>query len=267
MICDVCKKDFKSISSLNKHKKTAKYCIGKQIQIEIEYLRQENTIVKNVQEDFNRINEENIILKLELLKCKDELSKCKDELSKCKDDILVLKTENNIYLNEHIDDKNHIKMLSARKNVTNTNIHNNLKVECIIENEPQVKEKIESNLTINHIADGQKGIAMFVVENLLKDKEGNLTYICSDPSRQYFKYKNQNGELVKDVKAKKLTNSLCNSNLIQKTCDIANDWWTDKNGDELPDRFVTLSSKALEIIKLNSNNSTFCNELSTLTST
>ena len=32
-------------------------------------------------------------------------------------------------------------------------------------------------------------------------------YVCTDPSRQIFKYKDISGELKKDVEAKKLTNA------------------------------------------------------------
>jgi len=60
---------------------------------------------------------------------------------------------------------------------------------------------------------GQKGVAKFAYDTMLKDEEGKLKYICTDPSRQIFQYKNEEGEIQKDVKAKKLTKALLDGEL------------------------------------------------------
>lgn len=268
MNCEFCNKIFKNISTLNKHKKTAKYCL----------IKQNNFECTSCLKQF--INEESLHLHyLSCLKKKDnyiitlekENSLLKEKNIKLESEINSLTKENERYLKEHMEDKKYLQMLGTKpvinNNSTNTknNINNTLHLGCLIEDEKKIKDKIDNNLNINYVCDGQKGLALFVVENLLKNSDGNLTYVCSDPSRHFFKYKNNEGEIVKDVKAKKLTNNLCKSDIISKAVNIANNWWTDEDGDTISDRFQAISSKALEIRQLNSDNSTFCTELSALT--
>ena len=94
----------------------------------------------------------------------------------------------------------------------------------------KIKNAIENKLDINHIIDGQKGLAHFVKDNILTDDTGKLLYICTDPSRQIFKYKDSTGEIKKDVEAKKLTNYIVDGGIKQKTVEVANEWYTDDEG-------------------------------------
>ena len=57
------------------------------------------------------------------------------------------------------------------------------------DNIDHIKNIIVKYLTINHIVDGQKGIANFVKETMLIDDNGIPKYICTDPSRNIFKFK------------------------------------------------------------------------------
>lgn len=43
-----------------------------------------------------------------------------------------------------------------------------------------IREKISSQLNIKDIQNGQKGIARFIIKNILKDESGNLLYRCVD---------------------------------------------------------------------------------------
>jgi hypothetical protein len=63
-------------------------------------------------------------------------------------------------------------------------------------------KKIQELFNLNHFLNGQKGLAQFAVENLLTDENGNLQYVCSDPSRHTFRYKDLNGNLERDILAK-----------------------------------------------------------------
>ena len=51
----------------------------------------------------------------------------------------------------------------------------------------RIKEAIENKFTVNHVVDGQKGLAKFMVDTILTDEEGNLLYVCTDASRNIFK--------------------------------------------------------------------------------
>ena len=75
-------------------------------------------------------------------------------------------------------------------------------------NEELFGEKITEYFTSDYLVSGQKGVAQFCVDHLLKDDNGKLTYICTDPSRNTFRYRTVHGVLERDVNAKKLTDAL-----------------------------------------------------------
>lgn len=56
----------------------------------------------------------------------------------------------------------------------------------------------------------------------MKDEEGKLKYICTDPSRQVFQYKNEDGKIQKDVRVTKLTKALFDTELkkIELSCSV-----------------------------------------------
>ena len=49
-----------------------------------------------------------------------------------------------------------------------------------------------------------KGVADFVYENIIKLEDGSVVYACYDRARQMFKYKDKDGNEIKDPKAMKL---------------------------------------------------------------
>ena len=141
---------------------------------------------------------------------KDNLLKEKDDIiEEMKNRILKLETENDIYKNDHDFVKN---LASQPKITTNNNNNNKIKVmNNFFDNPEKVKQIVNDKLTQNHICDGQKGVAQFAYDTLLKDDDGNINYFCTDPSRSIFKFQNSDGETEKDVKAMKLTNMLLDS--------------------------------------------------------
>ena len=98
-----------------------------------------------------------------------------------------------------------------------------------------------------------------------EDDLGNLTYICTDPSRQIFKFKDSLGEVQKDVKANKLTNILIEGGIRDINSKIAQKWWTKDDGDIDSLKFTIMEPKASEINNISSDNSVFVNELTTMT--
>jgi hypothetical protein len=96
--------------------------------------------------------------------------------------------------------------------------------------------------------------------NLLRDDSGNLTYRCTDPSRQIYRYRSLDGEMVKDVKAKKLTSSLLDK-LTTKSSDITNEEIRDGNEDKV----FLYGNNFMEIKRLEDDNKDFILELASLT--
>ena len=290
MECEFCKTTLKSLSSLNYHKKTNKKCLEKQ-----------NIILtdKFIPCEFCNKTFSNQTLKIHLLSCKnkketekdklienmkkekDDIIKEKDDIIKEKDDIieemkkekeilflqnriLELEVENKIYSKDHDFVKN---LASQPKTTTNTNNNNKIRVmNNFFDNPEKVKQIVNDKLTQEHICDGQKGVAQFAYDVLLKDDEGNINYFCTDPSRSIFKFQNADGETEKDVKAMKLTNMLIDAGLKHKTGTIAPTLWTKKDGTLDADKFQIFSPSTNEIILMQSDNSVFRNELACLTS-
>ena len=60
----------------------------------------------------------------------------------------------------------------------------------------------------NHILDGMSGIAKFVKDKIITLEDGSLVYACFDTSRQMFKYKDKDGNVIKDPKSVKLIEML-----------------------------------------------------------
>ena len=121
----------------------------------------------------------------------------------------------------------------------------------------RVKKIIYDKYDINYFLYGQKGIARFAAENLLKDDDGNYTYNCTDPSRNIFKYKNTKGEIEKDVEAKKLTNYLVNGGIKDKAIDVSSKWCENEEGKVDKDKFIIMAEKHDSILNLNENNNEF----------
>ena len=78
---------------------------------------------------------------------------------------------------------------------------------------------VKNKLNGDHIVDGMAGIARFVKDEIITDKDGNLLYNCVDASRQIFKFKNNNGDISKDRKASKLIGAIQPA-LKEKTNDL-----------------------------------------------
>jgi hypothetical protein len=135
------------------------------------------------------------------------------------------------------------------------------------ENIEHIKNLIDNYLTINHIIDGQKGIANFIKETMLIDDNGIPKYICTDPSRNIFKYKDTNGEIKKDVEAKKLTVSLVKGGIRKQTAIIGNKWVVNEETDNnYLNKLEIMMEFQENIHKLGDNNINFRKELASITS-
>ena len=287
MECEFCKTTLKSLSSLNYHKKTNKKCLEKQNILTDKFIpcefcnktfAQKTLKIHLLSCKNKKVKEKDDIIE-ELLKEKnitDNLLKEKDDIIEEKNDIieenrkeilflqnriLKLETENDIYKNDH----DFVKNLASQPKTTNNN--NKIKVmNNFFDNPEKVKQLVDEKLTQDHICDGQKGVAQFAINFLLKDDEGNINYFCTDPSRSIFKFQNSEGETEKDVKAIKLTNMLLDAGIKHKTGTIAPTLWTKKDGTVDVDKFQIFSPSTNEIILMQSDNSVFRNELACLTS-
>jgi len=269
MECEFCKNKLSTISSLNYHKKTNKKCLE---------IRNDINNTLNSCEFCDKLFS-NQTLKIHLKSCKSKklnkekekdniiqekdniIEELKNEILDLKNKIFKLETENNIYIKDH----ELVKTIA-----TQPKINNNNKIKVInnfFDNPTRIKQIVEEKLTQNHIVDGQKGVAQFAYDTLLKDDDGNINYFCTDPSRSIFKFQNNYGNIEKDIKAVRLTNLLLDAGIKNKACTVAPNLWTKKDGSIDNDKFQLFNPSANEIIMMQSDNSIFRNELACLTST
>ena len=270
--CEFCKNMFANTYSLHKHHINAKYCLN--IQIANKQILCHNCNNKFISPNDLENHQNNCLVLL-----KNTISELKDENK----DIIYFQEQMNKYkeLNEEkeknykeqlIDKDNQIKFLQeqifsitktaiSKPTTTNNNNTKILNMSIINLENSNVLNLINDKINIDMISEGQKGIAKFAANYLLKDTDNNLNYVCTDPSRKIFKYKNDTGDIEKDINAQKLTNILTDNGLIKKTIKISTDYWTDEDGTIDNDKFINLFSKTAEISMIQEDNTIFKHEL------
>lgn len=284
MLCEYCNKELSSIVSLKNHKKTAKYCL--KIQSEkgllenedfekkeiIEFKEQCNFCEKYFSNKSNLKNHLKQICCVDLYKINTLFGKQKElekDILECKRENMILTSVNTILEGDHQCLKeiaNQPKIITNNTTNNTTNKILNVVSPLDLNDHNYIKQIITNHYKLDYIFAGQKGLAQFAIENILKDENGNLKYICTDPSRQIFKYKDVFGDIQKDVEAKKLTNYLVEGGITNKACDIAKEWWTDENGNTNSGKLEILLDKTESMIKLEDDNTIFKKELATITS-
>ena len=264
--CEFCDKVLSSKQNLELHIKKCKIIKDKE-EFNCEYCKKNLSTKQNLENHKNICSEK-----------KDKEIQQKDKALKEQEQIIIkIKTQKEDY-KEQLEKKDlQIKELQdkleriankAIEKPTTTNNLNTLNIASIIDfnNVDKVKDLIENKLNINHVVDGQKGLANFVKDNLLTDDAGKLLYVCTDPSRHIFKYKDSTGEVKKDVEAKKLTNYILEGGIRCKSSNIGNDWCKDDKGDINMNRFNIMLEQQQSIMKLSDDNNSFKKELASITS-
>ena len=195
--------------------------------------------------------------KSEIDSLKEELVKLKEELFRMEGKLSVL--ENN---------KDCLFEIAKQPKITNTNTNNKIlsfQSHLDFSNIDHFKKIIEEKYDKKYLFQGQKGVAQFAVDYILKDDKGELKYICTDPSRQIFKYKDSEGCIKKDVDAKKLTGFLVNSGIQEKTHDVAIDFWTEDDGKINGEKCSSLLETAQSVKNIGIDNTIFKKELVNIT--
>ena len=261
MICEYCNKEFKTTSSLNLHIKTAKYCLKIQDEIATKKsINQCNSCLKNFISN-NSLSEHLKLCITDLFEFNNKINKNSEKFK----EQLMVKEEQIKELQKTIE-RLTLKAID-KHSITNNTTNKILNIVTPLDftSKELIKNTINDNYKLDYIFSGQKGIAKFAFDHLLKDEEGNLKYVCTDPSRQIFKYKDESGEVRKDVEAKKLTNFLVEGGIKDKACGIMNEWWTEETGMTNVDKFELLVDKAESLKTIDSDNTEFKKELATMT--
>ena len=261
--CEFCNNLFINTNSLKNHQRVTKYCLRKQ----------DKELICECKITFISKNQFQNHQNTCLIFLKNKITELEDENK----DIYYFQEQMNKYkeLNEEKEKKykeqdNQIKYLqeqiisitkTAISKPTTTNNTKILNMSIINLENSNVENIIQDKFNLDMISEGQKGVVKFAVNYLLKDADNNLNYVCTDSSRKIFKYKNDTGDIEKDMNAQKLTTILTDNGLIKKTIKISTDYWTDEDGTIDNDKFINLFSKTAEIRMIQEDNTIFKNEL------
>jgi hypothetical protein len=93
--------------------------------------------------------------------------------------------------------------IAIKKPTTTNKTINHLELNQVI-SQDHINNKITSKFNDQYITNGMKGIVDFVDDHIIKLDNGSYIYGCYDHSRKMFKYKDNDGNEVKDPGAGKL---------------------------------------------------------------
>ena len=253
--CEYCNSSLKKVSSLNYHQKNARYCLIKQGKIEEK--KDDDNIIIHKCNFCDKILSTKHTFNSHLLICKVKNKQNEESLQ--------------ILSKEQIKElQNKIERMATKAIEKPTNNTTNLFLSPIDLSQEHITKVIQEKFTKEHFYDGQAGVARFAVDNILKDKDGKLGYICTDPSRQIFKHITSDGEVKKDVRASKLTKKIAkdvkkvSGEIVLKRMEETNESTDFKKFDkEVCLDFLT--KKMDEIAVIDDDSSKFRAELANLT--
>ena len=244
--CEFCNKQFTRKLSLDRHKKTTKYCLS------IRGVSQPSKEYSCVSCEKKYSNKK--CFEKHLLMCLQH-GETEPIANECKKQIAVLET----------------KLVGLSNNITNNNITNNNITNNITNNiniiyispinldSDYIKNKVLTNFTKEHFLDGQRGAAMFTHKNLLEDNySGEVKYVCGDVSRNVY-YFFDGTNIQKDMKATLVRESIYND-IVEKSKQIAF-----RCTEEIPSQMCHYGKQLKELVDMKKNSSKFLNCLSTVT--
>jgi len=102
----------------------------------------------------------------------------------------------------------HEQTKMSKTNITTTNIKSKYVTMNALNLSQERLHSIKDTYTINHYERGGVGQADWVIENVLKDENGNIIYKCTDKNRKNFIYQDDKGNIITDIHAKKLKEAI-----------------------------------------------------------
>jgi hypothetical protein len=248
--CEYCKKSFATPYTLLNHQKKAQFCLKLQGKTETKFRIEEDFICdiceKTLSTKQSLTNHKNICIKKNIdivLKQNDELKLVNANLKetvKEKNKLIIEKEKEKekllIEKEKQLEKKDiHIKELEDRlerlankaieqpNNVSYNNNSTNLNLAMFNVTTESTKQILKDKMKREHLYYGMGGFADFAKEHLLTLENGEMIYKCFDVSRQIFKYVDNHGVLIKDVKARKLM-SIIREPVVRRILEIINEY-------------------------------------------
>ena len=134
----------------------------------------------------------------------------------------------------------------------------------------RVKSIVDTQYTKKYLMGGQKGLANFVSDNVLKNADNKITYISSDRSRNTFKFLSEDGSVQTDTRGESVIDVLYDPvmNKIESEIYNPNEPYGgsyDSDDDEYIN-FQMIQDKYRQVKRLKTDPSDFYKQLSAKTS-
>ena len=247
--CLGCEKLYSSEYILNNH---IKECVAFEKTTIIEGLKNNSTTLKNKIEELEIDNE---YIKSKLLTLNNQYT---DDIFE--KDRLLTELEAKIELYKEFSNSSKSSATTVNNNTVNNNVNNNIIVSSldIMEDPSKLNMLIEKYYSTDYFIEGQVGVAKFSNDHLITDDDGNKLYICTDTSRNSFKYKNSKGEIVKDPHGTNLAVTLLDNGLKDMARKHLNTLLS------MDHDFNNVTSKFFEIDDMCKDTKKFCKHLGSL---
>jgi hypothetical protein len=202
--CEFCSKTFFKKSNLVVHQRTARYCLNTRqldkIDVFICTVCDKSLASKRSLETHTKTCK---------LKKEKEHDDTKAEINSLKLRIAELEAVNKILLADKEKSQACVEEIAKQpKTTTNNKTTNKVSILTPLDlSQERLKELVEANFTNSHMLEGQKGVARFTVEHVIRNEQGNLQYICTDTARHTFRFKDGDTE-IKDIRGKRLSTAL-----------------------------------------------------------
>jgi hypothetical protein len=267
-ICSGCDKSFTTVYNLKIHTNTCNALI--KVNVSDDKLFKANTSLSEIKNKLEEVEIDNEYYKAEIEKLKIEhmvelqnqtnmLQQKEVEL--CEKDTCIAELNAKIELyKEFSNSSKGVSTNTVNNTVTTNNNVNNIIVSSldIMEDPTKLNRLIEQYYSTDYFIEGQIGVAKFSNDHLVTDEKGNKLYICTDTSRNSFKYKNAKGDIVKDPHGNKFAGNLLDNGLKDMARKHSNALLA-KDHD-----FTNVTSKFFEIDDMCKDTKKFCKHLGSL---
>jgi hypothetical protein len=254
MKCEYCNSELLSKASLAAHQKKAIYCIKEQQKIKGKTVEiQRNThMCEGCEKQISSAHTAR-----HRKTCKSLINLAENQTLRSENQ--TLKSELAIYKDLADKDRECIREIAKQPRVSNVT-KNKIVLTPFDMTQARIKSIVDTSFTRNHLLEGQKGVAKFTVEYVLKDTEGKLMYMCTDPSRHSYKFVDENGEEIKDIKSRKLTEAIYPA-VKEKSFQLVNEGISEQACN-----FPLYTESFVDIKGMTIDNSDFRAELAAMTS-
>lgn len=211
--CEFCGKELSTKACLKTHQTKAKYCLEQQ---KINPVYTNCTYCdKSFSQKYKFTAHEKICdqkLSYEIKKKDEIINRLMLEVSDLKNKLERLEEKaqiyNDLFNKEQEFTHEQSKLLVSRASTTNNTIKGRYVTMNALNLSSEKLESIKDTYTLKHYEKGGEGQAEWVVDNILKDEDGNLLYKCTDKARKNFIYRDDKGNIINDASAKKLKESI-----------------------------------------------------------